>query len=80
MRKSVLCICKNKGTDIHQLHGNHTADLHLYFRFIVCTILLLPKSEISSLKLSSVAVLPINVGPFRKPQRDKFSCSEAQIQ
>ena len=46
MRKPDFCICKNKGAD--QLCGNHTADQHLYFRYIDSTIPLLPKSEISS--------------------------------
>ena len=49
MRKPVICICKNKGAD--QLCSNCTADQHLCFRYIDTTIPLLPKSEISSLKI-----------------------------
>ena len=41
-----------------QLLGNLVADQHLCFRCIDGTIPLLPKSEISSLKPSSVAVQP----------------------
>ena len=46
MRKPAFSVCENKGAD--QLHGNRTADQHLYFRYIDSTIPLLPKSEISS--------------------------------
>ena len=48
MRKPVFIICENKGAD--QLRGN------LWFRYIHSTVPLLPKSEISSLYPSSVAV------------------------
>ena len=55
MRKPDFYICKNKAAD--QLCGNYrTADQHLCFRYIDSTIPLLPKSEISSLYPSSVAV------------------------
>ena len=51
MRKPAFCVCKNKGAD--QLRGTHaayrTADQHICFCLIDCTIPLLPKSEISSL-------------------------------
>ena len=47
MRKPTICICENKDAD--QLRGNREADLRLCFRYIVNTILLLSKSEISSL-------------------------------
>ena len=40
-------ICEDKGAD--QLHGNRTADQGLCFRYIVSTIPLLPKSQISTL-------------------------------
>ena len=56
MRKSAFCICENKDAD--QLHSNGAADQHLCFRYSNSTIPLLPKSEILSLKLSSVAVQP----------------------
>ena len=51
-----FCICENKDAD--QLRGNREADQRLCFRYTNNTILLLSKSEISSLKLSSVAVQP----------------------
>ena len=56
MRKPDFCICENKDAD--QLRGNREADQRLCFRYIDSTIPLLPKYEISSLKLSSVAVQP----------------------
>ena len=56
MRKPDFCICENKDAD--QLHGNCEADQHLCFRYIGSTIPLLPKSEVSSLKPSSMAVQP----------------------
>ena len=40
MRKSAFCICENKDAD--QLRGNREADQHLCFRYIACTIPLLP--------------------------------------
>ena len=56
MRKLVFGICENKDSD--QLRGNCEADQHLCFRPIDSTIPLLPKSGISSLMPSSVAVQP----------------------
>ena len=56
MRKPAFCICENKDAD--QLRGNREADQRLCFRYIDRTIPLLPKSEISSLWPSSVAVQP----------------------
>ena len=56
MRKPAFYICQNKGAD--QLHGYRAADQRLCFSFIDSTIPLLPKSEISSLQPSSVAVQP----------------------
>ena len=56
MRKEAFCICENKDAD--QLRGNREADQRLCFRYADSTIPLLPKSEISSLYLSSVAVQP----------------------
>ena len=52
MRKPDLC--KNKDED--QLRGNREADQRLCFCYTDSTIPLLPKSEISSLKPSCVAV------------------------
>ena len=54
LRKPAFCICENKGAD--QLRGNREADQRLCFRFTDSTIPLLPKSKISSLLPSSVAV------------------------
>ena len=56
MRKPDFCICENKEAD--QLRGNREADQCLCFRYTDSTIPLLPKSEISSLYQSSVAVQP----------------------
>ena len=56
MRKSAFCICENKDAD--QLRGNREADQRLCFRYLDSTIPLLPKSEISSLLPSSIAVQP----------------------
>ena len=50
MRKPAFCICENKDAD--QLRGN------LCFRYTDSTIPLLSKSEISSLKASSVPAQP----------------------
>ena len=54
MRKPAFCICENK--DAEQLRGYREADQRLCFRYIASTIPLLPKSKISSLYPSSVAV------------------------
>ena len=56
MRKPTFCICEIKDAD--QLLGNREADQRLYFHYKDSTIPLLPKSEISSLWPSSVAVQP----------------------
>ena len=56
MRKPAFCICKNK--DANQLRGNREADQRLCFRYTDNTIPLLPRSEISSLQPSSMAVHP----------------------
>ena len=56
IRKPVFCICENKDAD--QLRGNREADQHLCFCYKDSTIPLLPKSKISSLQPSSVAVQP----------------------
>ena len=56
MRKPAFCIYENKDAD--QLRGNREADQRLSFRYKDSTIPLLPKSEISSLNPSSVAVQP----------------------
>ena len=56
MRKPDFGICENKDAD--QLRGNREADQRLCFRYMESTIPLLPKSKISSLQPSSVAVQP----------------------
>ena len=68
MRKPAFCICENKDTDQlrgdreelrgdrEELHGDCKADQRLCFRFRDSKIPLLPKSEISSLWASSVAI------------------------
>ena len=56
MRKPTFCICENKDAD--QLRGNREADQRLCFSYIYSTLPLLSKSEISSIKHSSVAVQP----------------------
>ena len=59
MRKPAFCIYENKDADqLRGLRGNREADQRLCFRYIVGTIPLLSKSEISSLNASSVAVQP----------------------
>ena len=53
VRKPDFCIlCENKDAD--QLRCNREADQRLCFLYMDSTILLLPKSEISSLQPSSV--------------------------
>ena len=56
MRKPEFCKCENKDAD--QLRGNPEADQRLCFCYTDSTVPLLPKSEISSLWPSSVAVQP----------------------
>ena len=56
MRKPAFCICQNRDAD--QLCGNREADQGHCFCYTDSTIPLLPKSEISSLYPSSVAVQP----------------------
>ena len=70
VRKPAFCICENKVVD--QLRSNCAADQRLCFRYTDNTIPLLPKSEISSLSPSSVALQP------GSPE-DRFSHNEAQM-
>ena len=67
MRKPTFSICKNK--DAGQLRSHRKADQRLCFRYTDNTIPLLPKSEISSIQPSSVAVQPspVCVGPGWNP-------------
>ena len=54
LRNPTICIGENKAAD--QLHGNREADQRLCFRYTDSTIPLLPSSEISRFRLSSVTV------------------------
>ena len=56
MRKPAFCICENKGAFTDQLCSNRAADQHLCSRYIDSAIPLLSKSEVSSIKSSSVVV------------------------
>ena len=56
MKKMAFCMCENKDAD--QLRSYCAADQRLCFGYTDSTIPLLPKSESSSLKPSSVAVQP----------------------
>ena len=70
MRKPAICICENKDAD--QLRGNREADQRLCFRYTDCTIHLLPKSEISSLYPSHVAVQPGLCGTWSETPKTGF--------
>ena len=56
MKNRIFAYAKNKDSD--QLGGNPEADQRLCFRYTDSIFPLLPKSEISSLYPSSVAVQP----------------------
>ena len=70
MRKPDFCICENKDAD--QLRGNREADQRLCFRYTDSTITLLSKSEISSLKLSSVGLQPGLCRTWSEPPKTGF--------
>ena len=70
MRKPAFCICENK--DAGQLRGNREADQRLCFRYIDSAIPPLPKSEISSLQPSSVAVQPGLCGTWSETPKTGF--------
>ena len=70
MRKLAFCICKNKDAD--QLRGNRKADQCLCFCYTDSTIPLLPKSGISSLQPSCVAVQPGLYGTRSKTPKSGF--------
>ena len=70
MRKPAFCICENKDAD--QLRGNSEADQRLCFRYSDSTIPLLPKSVISSLYPSSVAVQPGLYRTWSEPPKTGF--------
>ena len=77
MRKPAFCICENKDAD--QLRGDREADQHLCFHYTDSTIPLLSKSEVSSIKLSSVAVQPGFVLDLVGNPEDRFSHNEAHM-
>ena len=77
MRKPAFCTCENKDAD--QLRGNREADQRLCFRYTDSTIPLLLKSEISSLKPSSVAVQPGLCRTWSGNPEDRFSHNEAHL-
>ena len=78
MRKPAFCICENKDAD--KLRGNHAADQRLCFCYIDSTILLLSKSEISSLKQSSEDVQWGFVSVLVGNPEDRFSRVAAHLE
>ena len=77
MRKPAFCICENKGAD--QLRSNCSADQCLCFHYIDNTIPLLYKSEISSLRPSSMAVQPGLCRMWSEIPKDRFCHDAADI-
>ena len=77
MRKPAFCICENKDAD--QLRGNCEADQRLCFRYTDTTIPLLPKSEISSLSLSSVTVQPGLCGVWSETPKTGFLTTRLKL-
>ena len=70
VRKPAFCICENK--DANKLRSSCAADQRLCFCYIDSTDPLFSKSEISSLKASSVAVHLVCVGPGRETPKTGF--------
>ena len=70
MRKPAFCLCENKDAD--QLRGYREADLRLCFCYMDSIVPLLPNSEISSLKLSSVTVQPGLCGTWLETTKTVF--------
>ena len=70
MRKPEICICEFKDAD--QLRGNGEAEQRLCFCYTDSTIPLLPKSEISSLLPSSVAVQPRVCRTWSETSKTRF--------
>ena len=70
MRKTDFLMCENKGTD--QLRSNRKADQRLCFCNTDSTIPLFPKSEISSLWPSSMALQPGLCGTRSKTPKTGF--------
>ena len=75
MRKLAFCICENKDAD--QLRSNCPADQRLCFCYTDSTSSPLPKSEISSLWPSSVAVQPGLCQAWSEtPRTTRLICTE----
>ena len=77
MRKPTICICENKDAD--QLRGNREADQRLCFRYLDSTLPLLPKSKVSSLWPSPVAVQPGLCQTWSESTLLVFSCCGSNI-
>ena len=77
MGKPTICIGKNKGAD--QLRSNCEADQCLCFRYKDGTIPLLSKSNISSLKFSSVTVQPSLCRTWSEPKLLVFSSTGSNL-
>ena len=77
MRKPAFCIFENKGAG--QLCGNCAADQRLSFCYKVSTIPLHPRSKISSLKPTSMAVQLGLCRTRSETYGDRFSHDVAKI-
>ena len=77
MGKPAFSICKNE--EAHQLHGNCEADQLHCFHYMDSTIPLLPKSEISSLYTSTVAVQPGLCRTWLETPKTGFSLSSSYM-
>ena len=78
MRKPAFYTCENKDTD--QLRGNCEADQRLSFRNTDSTIPQLPKSEISNLRPSSVAVQPGLCGTWSETLKTGFLTTRLNLE
>ena len=68
--KTCFCICENKCAD--QLRSKCAAGQRISFRYTHSTTHLLPKSQISSLCPSSVAVQPVLCWTWSEPAKTGF--------
>ena len=68
MRKPAFCICESKDADL--LCGNPAADQRPCFRYIVSSIHVLPKSEISSCGCTARFVWDLVRNPEDRLSRD----------
>ena len=76
VRKPAFCICENKDAD--QLRGNHEADQRLCFRYMDCTIPLLPKRNFKPLAILCDCTKRLMSDLVRNSE-DWFSHNEAHI-